>query len=134
MPAVHRHDLDIVKELRLRRWAREHHVPPAERGAAWHAVVHDEMRRKDDEMLIRSRSRTPANAFVPLAPTAIQWLDRDEKTARPEVSVRPPAARTSLTQQQRADMPHGPMLPHVIQTAQSETRLDFQQIATLGID
>ena len=64
--------MDIVKELRLRRWAREHYVPREERGVAWHAVVLHEMRLKDDELLIQARSRPPLTSFVPLVPTAIQ--------------------------------------------------------------
>lgn len=42
-------DLDFIEELRLRRWAREHHVPPQQRERSWHPVVHEEMRKKDLE-------------------------------------------------------------------------------------
>ncbi len=41
--------VDFIEELRLRRWARENYVPEAERQAAWHPIVHEEMSRKDDE-------------------------------------------------------------------------------------
>ncbi|GIW80494.1 MAG: hypothetical protein KatS3mg105_2301 [Gemmatales bacterium] len=41
--------LDFIEELRLRRWARENHVPPHERMPDWHPVIHDEMRKKDIE-------------------------------------------------------------------------------------
>jgi hypothetical protein len=68
----HRKNMDIVRELRLRRWAREHFVEAEERKAEWHPIVLDEMRLKDDEMIILSRSRPPVSSFVPLVPTAIQ--------------------------------------------------------------
>jgi hypothetical protein len=42
-------DLDFIEELRLRRWAREHYVPPDRRERAWHPVVHDEMTKRDTE-------------------------------------------------------------------------------------
>jgi hypothetical protein len=44
-------EVDFIEELRLRRWAREHHVPPSQREREWHPVVHDEMNRKDTESL-----------------------------------------------------------------------------------
>ena len=42
-------ELDLIEELRLRRWAREHYVPRNERRNSWHPVVHDEMSKKDGE-------------------------------------------------------------------------------------
>ena len=42
-------ELDFIEELRLRRWARENYVPVAERDAAWHPIILDEMSRKDAE-------------------------------------------------------------------------------------
>lgn len=42
--------LDLVEELRLRRWARLHHVELDKRRADWHAVILDEMQRKDVEL------------------------------------------------------------------------------------
>lgn len=42
-------ELDFIEELRLRRWARENHVPAEARKAAWHPVVHEEMDKKDRE-------------------------------------------------------------------------------------
>ena len=42
--------IDFVEELRLRRWARIHHVPVDDRDLSWHAVVLDEMARKDLEV------------------------------------------------------------------------------------
>jgi hypothetical protein len=42
-------ELDLIEELRLRRWARENYVPADERDASWHPIILDEMRRKDGE-------------------------------------------------------------------------------------
>jgi hypothetical protein len=41
--------LDLIDELKLRRWARENYVDAKRREAGWHPVVHDEMSRKDVE-------------------------------------------------------------------------------------
>ncbi len=43
-------EVDFIEELRLRRWAREHYVPRNQREMSWHAVILDEMDRKDREM------------------------------------------------------------------------------------
>jgi hypothetical protein len=42
-------DLDLIEELRLRRWARENYVPRGQRQMGWHSVVLDEMSKKDFE-------------------------------------------------------------------------------------
>lgn len=47
--------VDLIEELRLRRWARENYVSAESRDAGWHDVVHDEMTRKDLEMGRRPR-------------------------------------------------------------------------------
>ncbi|HLN32027.1 MAG TPA: hypothetical protein VK395_30125 [Gemmataceae bacterium] len=52
-------ELDLIEELRLRRWAREHYVPRGQRQIAWHPVVHDEMKKKDGEA--DSRESNPAH-------------------------------------------------------------------------
>jgi hypothetical protein len=43
-------DLDMIEELKLRRWAREHYVPRGERERNWHPVVLDEMEKKDRDL------------------------------------------------------------------------------------
>jgi hypothetical protein len=43
-------DVDLIEELRLRRWARENYVPADERSRTWHPVILEEMLRKDDEV------------------------------------------------------------------------------------
>jgi hypothetical protein len=42
-------ELDLIEELRLRRWAREHYVPRSQRQSAWHPIVHEEMSKRDRE-------------------------------------------------------------------------------------
>jgi hypothetical protein len=42
-------EMDLIEELRLRRWARENYVPPENRQRTWHPVVHEEMKSKDHE-------------------------------------------------------------------------------------
>ena len=42
-------ELDLIEELRLRRWARENYVPRGQRKTSWHPIVHDEMCKKDGE-------------------------------------------------------------------------------------
>ena len=42
-------DLDLIEELRLRRWRRENFVPIDQRQTNWHPVILEEMDRKDDE-------------------------------------------------------------------------------------
>lgn len=43
-------ELDFIEELRLRRWARENYVTAGYRHPIWHAVILDEMNRKDREL------------------------------------------------------------------------------------
>jgi hypothetical protein len=43
-------EVDLIEELRLRRWARENYVPRDQRELSWHFVILNEMERKDEEM------------------------------------------------------------------------------------
>jgi hypothetical protein len=43
-------EIDVIEELRLRRWARENYVPRDERDGTWHPIILEEMRRKDGEV------------------------------------------------------------------------------------
>ena len=43
-------EIDLIEELRLRRWARENYVPADERDRGWHPIIQEEMRRKDGEV------------------------------------------------------------------------------------
>ncbi len=61
---------DLIQELRLRKWAREHYVTEQDRNDdEWHSIVLDEMRRKDDEFRELCSMQTIMTAYVPLAPT-----------------------------------------------------------------
>ena len=54
-------ELDFIEELRLRRWARENHVPRGQRKQSWHPVVHEEMEKKDLDLGVADA--TPAYAW-----------------------------------------------------------------------
>jgi hypothetical protein len=41
--------LDLIEELRLRRWARENYVPSDQRTGDLHPVVLEEMQQRDAE-------------------------------------------------------------------------------------
>ncbi len=43
-------EVDLIEELRLRRWARENYVPAEQRNRSWHPVILEEMLRKDEEV------------------------------------------------------------------------------------
>jgi len=43
-------EVDLIEELKLRRWARENYVPCEERNRYWHPVILEEMFRKDEEI------------------------------------------------------------------------------------
>lgn len=68
MPNLRSADMNLMKELRLRRWARENYVSAEERGEGWHEVVMDEMLRKDAELLEQAVNRSVTLAYVPLMP------------------------------------------------------------------
>jgi hypothetical protein len=40
-------EMDMIEELKMRRWARENYVPKDKRAHSWHPVVHEEMEKKD---------------------------------------------------------------------------------------
>lgn len=50
MPDARDLSLDLVEELRLRRWARLNHVGETMRRPDWHPVILDEMALKDAEL------------------------------------------------------------------------------------
>src|SRR6476646_10110323 len=68
MQPASRVSADPVEELRLRRWARENYVPIEYRDSTWHAVVLDEMQRKDQEQSAVDWYAEVARRIVPLAP------------------------------------------------------------------
>lgn len=50
-------EMDLIEELRLRRWARENYVPPERRDRTWHPVIQDEMKKKDGEKFSTNQRR-----------------------------------------------------------------------------
>lgn len=41
--------VDLIEEIRLRTWARQHYTHQGNRDRGWHPIVLDEMARKDLE-------------------------------------------------------------------------------------
>jgi hypothetical protein len=60
--------MDMVKELRLRRWARENYVPVEERSPDWDAVILDEMQIRDEDFASIIPRDEPGSKLVPLEP------------------------------------------------------------------
>jgi len=67
-------EIDVIRELRLRNWARANYVSPAQRRDTWHPVVLDEMRRRDAELAELSGAQPACFRYVPLAPSTIRVL------------------------------------------------------------
>jgi len=42
-------DIDVIEEMQLRTWARQHYIPPEDRDDDIHPVILDEMLKKDLE-------------------------------------------------------------------------------------
>ncbi len=61
--------IDPVKELRLRRWARENYVPMDQRSLDWHPVVLQEMCDRDEELSRNPEQNSRNTDYVPLAPS-----------------------------------------------------------------
>jgi hypothetical protein len=75
--------LDLVKELRLRQWARENYVPLDRRSNTWHPVVLEEMHSRDVD-LAQQLKPGRLSRYVPLAPS-----DADESIGKTPPAVRP---------------------------------------------
>lgn len=56
-------ELDLIEELKLRRWARENYVPQDQRDESLHPVILDEMDRKDREGSVNLRPAAPEYAW-----------------------------------------------------------------------
>ena len=75
MPDSSTAPIDLTKELRLRRWARQNYVAVECRSGDWHAVVLDEMMRRDRELADQPAIGRSAGHFVPLPPVHSRRLD-----------------------------------------------------------
>ena len=89
MPTANHCDIDrvdLIKELRLRRWARSNYVPTEQRNYTWNPVVLDEMLRKDQELRERACDRAIRSSYVPLPPTTITKR-HDSHPSNPEPNL-----------------------------------------------
>jgi hypothetical protein len=68
MPRIDVSDIDLTRELRLRRWARENYVATEDRDAEWHPVVLHEMALIDEERQAHAADEDRNSRFVPLMP------------------------------------------------------------------
>lgn len=79
---LHEHEedkIDIVRELRLRRWARVHFVEERDRKPHWHPVVLDEMKRCDSECSSQKQLSPMVSTYVPIAPSAPHFVSDEYK-------------------------------------------------------
>lgn len=67
--------LPHLAEDELRRWARDHYVPPALRHPSWNPVFLHEMARVDEELLELERRSSRLYSLVPLAPGDFYRVD-----------------------------------------------------------
>ena len=67
--------INVIRELRLRRWARNHYVPAKERLSTWNPVVLEEMMVRDSEIQSQVDNAPPlVSQFVPLSPEPVNIL------------------------------------------------------------
>lgn len=82
--------IDLVEELRLRRWARLNYVCESQRRSDWHPVILNEMQLRDHETAENSDAGTGPESLVPLPDSRILRIDqahafptRSRQTATP---------------------------------------------------
>ena len=86
--------VDLIKELRLRKWAREHYVRPEQRGRQWHPIVLEEMSYRDAELAELQAGRDLLfSPYVPLAPNESYYFDQPH-SAVPAPKSLPGSAET----------------------------------------
>jgi hypothetical protein len=71
--------LDLIEELKLRRWARLNYLPPEERSQDLHPVVLNEMQLRDEEAGQGVRHDVDGAAIVPLNPDGVHPLHHPER-------------------------------------------------------
>ena len=84
--------LDLIEELRLRRWARLNYVSAAERRADWDPVILNEMQLRDAEIAAVRDLSSAGERLVPLKETRTLRLDAahtfaPKKRATPEPAI-----------------------------------------------
>lgn len=67
MSAFETPTIDLIRELRLRKWARTNYVPIEQRIGSWHPLVLDEMQRRDEELResVADKHRTISESAFP---------------------------------------------------------------------
>ncbi len=92
MSAADAVSIDLIQELRLRKWAREHYVSASQRGRTWHPIVLEEMQFRDEELrAAQAGLDLPCSPYVPLAPLETCFLD-DPHAGVPEPKSLPALA------------------------------------------
>ena len=69
--------MDLVRELRLRQWARQHYVPVEQRQAEWHHIVLQEMQLRDQEI-----GAVPASEVAPAIEAALDTIVSNHEHVR----------------------------------------------------
>ncbi|MAT14373.1 MAG: hypothetical protein CMJ46_03790 [Planctomyces sp.] len=97
---------DIVKELRLRSWARQNYVVLADRSKDWHPIVLDEMNRRDNEILAVQtekeawmQAKAGGGNVVPLVPGSILALHAPHKQVPAPKFLSQPVVVDSLAEE-----------------------------------
>ncbi len=88
---------DLIRELRLRNWARQHYVPRSQRGRNWHPIVLEEMAFRDAELAEQPGEYRPS-AYVPLEPMETYYIDP------PHASVPTPKLITAVANPVSSDV------------------------------
>ena len=78
--------VDLIEELKLRRWARANYAPVAERDPEWHPVVLDEMRCRDHEHAECRSFEDMGTRIVPVIDSGELRLDGEHEIPAPHVA------------------------------------------------
>ena len=79
--------MDLVRELRLRQWARQNYVPMESRRSSWHPVVLDEMIRRDHELMNEiAPPISELSTSIPIDQSTTPSEVGDGERNRPEIS------------------------------------------------
>lgn len=93
-------EVDLIEELRLRRWARENYCDAEARQASWHPLIHDEMRRCDSDGLPEKSPQVLENADATESPTDSTILtDEPADSAPTEIFAEEAIAQTAQSSQ-----------------------------------
>ena len=103
MNAAERVGVDLIQELRLRKWARDHYVPVNERNRHWHPVVLEEMEFRDNELVNDFFWQDLlAASFVPLEPTDLRYDEAHPAIPAPKLPLTIDAAEELVLRAGRA--------------------------------